>query len=51
MAYFGPTEPERKFLKDPLNRDDIIGAKARGRPTSLARDVMKIEDIEGARPS
>ena len=38
-------------MKDPLNRDDIEGAKAKSRPKSALRDAMNIEDIDGARPS
>lgn len=51
MAFFGPKLPEKKFLKDPLNRDDIDGARARAKNHSKTRSVMRIDDIEGARPS
>lgn len=34
LAFFGPKLPEKRFLKDPLNRDDIPGARAKSRPTS-----------------
>ena len=51
LVFFGPKIPEKKFVKDSLNRDDIEGAKTKIRPPKSARDLMKINDIEGTRPS
>ena len=51
LVFFGPKIPEKKFVKDPLNRDDIEGAKTRIKPLKSARDLLKINDIDGTRPS
>lgn len=49
MVYFGPKVPEKKFIKDNMNRDDIDGATTKSRFVYKQRDHMKIDDIEGAR--
>lgn len=51
LAFFGPKLPDKKFVKDPLNRDDIDGAKAKVKSRSQVRNAMDIEDIDGARPA
>lgn len=52
LVYFGPKIPEKKFVKDPLNRDDIDGAKSSQRlPDTKERDLMRVDDIDGARPA
>ena len=52
LVFFGPKLPEKKFLRDPLNRDDIAGAKASNKYDGRKeREVLKNDDIEGAKPS
>ena len=50
LVFFGPKIPEQKFVRDPLNRDDIEGAKAKNKEEKRSRETMKIDDIEGAKP-
>lgn len=52
LVFFGPRLPEKKFLRDPLNRDDIDGAKASNKYEGRKeREIMKYDDIEGTKPS
>jgi hypothetical protein len=52
LVFFGPRLPEKKFLRDPLNRDDIDGARASNKfDGRKQREVLKNDDIEGAKPS
>lgn len=43
-AQFQPT----KFLKDPLNNEDIDGAHAKPKRVYATRDIMAVSDIVGA---
>lgn len=44
-----PIEPP-KFVKDPMNIDDIDGTRTKQKKLAIQRDTMNVDDIEGARP-
>lgn len=52
LVFFGPKVPEKKFVRDSLNTNDIEGAKSKVHlPDQEVRDLMNIDDIPGVRPS
>lgn len=51
LPSYVPVEPQdTKFIKDPLHISDIDGARSRAKKEFSTRDVLGVDDIEGARP-
>lgn len=49
LPSFQPTEPhEPKFLRDAFNVSDIDGARALVKKAFTVRDMLRLDDIEGA---
>lgn len=51
LAFFGPKIPEKKFLRDTLNHDDIAGSRWVKKKEKAVRDLLKVDDIPGAKPN
>ena len=43
--------PVPKFIKDPLHHDDIDGSTIKPKKQFATRDILAVDDIEGARPN
>lgn len=51
LASYVPVESEStKFIKDPLSIDDIDGTRSRVKKEFPTRNILGVEDIDGARP-
>jgi hypothetical protein len=51
LPSFVPVEqPPTRFIKDPMNIDDIEGSRSKVKKEFTTRDTLNVNDIDGSRP-